>query len=164
MLASSVRESPWSDLWFTSSEARFTSSFSPSWPTVIPSAKARVSSPFGPFTFTVFPSMAIVTPFGTGIGSFRIRDMALLSLPDEGEELAARARLTGLAIRHHALRRAEDGDAQAVANARNLGGADVFPETGRRHALQLADDRLAAGVLEAHAQQLAALVAFDGRE
>src|SRR3954466_6420870 len=101
MFASSVRDRPWRALWFSSSEARLTCSTSPSWPTEMPCANRRVSSPFGPFTFTVLPSIAIETPFGTGIGSLPIRDIVwILLLPDEGEELATRAGLPRLRVGH----------------------------------------------------------------
>src|SRR4051794_10914695 len=130
----------------------------------MPLANARVSSPFGPLTLTVLPSMAIVTPFGIGTGSFPIRDIGGISLPDEGEQLAAGARLARFLVGHHALGGAEDRDAEAVADARDLGGADVLAQAGRRDALQLADDRLAARVLETDAQQLPAFLALERGE
>src|SRR5258708_2815029 len=99
---------------------------------VMPLANERVSSPFGPFTFTVLPVIATVTPFGTAIGNFPIRDMLVISLPDEGEELAARTGLPRLAVGHEALRRAEDRDPQPVADARDLPGADVLAQARRR--------------------------------
>ena len=72
-----------------------------------------------------------------GDRAFPIRDMCVASLPDEGEELAAGARLTRLTVGHQPLRRAQDRDAEAVAHARDLGDADVLAQAGRRHALQL---------------------------
>src|SRR6266480_4703947 len=127
-------------------------------------ATMRVSSPFGPFTRTVLPSTATVTPLGTLIGSFPIRDIVCSSLPDDGDQLAAGACLTSLAVGHHPLRGAEDGEPESVADARNLVDADVAAQPWRRHALQRADHRLpGARVLEPHAQQMLAVVGVDRR-
>src|SRR4051794_17982976 len=82
-------------------------------------------------------------------------------LPHDCDELAAGPRLSRLAIGHETLGRAEDRHAEPVANARDVRGADVLPETRRRHALELANDRLAAGVLEPDAQHAFALVGLE---
>src|SRR5258708_1843529 len=123
----------------------------------------RVSSPFGPFTVTVLPSLSvIVTPLGTAIGAFPIRDMCL-SLPDEGEELAARARLTRLTVGHQALRRGENRDPEAVAYAWHLGDTDVLAQARCGNALERADDRLSArGILEPHVQHGLPILGLDG--
>src|SRR4051812_32181024 len=105
------------------------------------------SSPLGPFTFTTLPSTVSVTPAGTVMGSFPIRDIFDL-LPDDGDELAAGARLPRFTVGHQALVGAEDRQAEAIANPRNIRRAHVLAEPGGRHALQLADHRLATRVLE----------------
>src|SRR5439155_21226848 len=113
----------------------------------MPFGNVRASAPFGPWTLTVFPSTVTVTPAGMATGSLPIRDI-VPPLPDEGDELATGARLPRLAVCHQAFRRAEDRDAEPVPHARNLGRADVAAKTGRRHALQLANARLADGLPE----------------
>src|SRR5215467_11937767 len=128
----------------------------------MPAGTRCVSSPLGPLTFTVLPSTATVTPLGIATGSFPIRDMRVL-LPHHGDELAAGARLPRLTVGHQALVRAEDRQAKPVAHARDLGGTDVAAQAGRRHALQLANDGLAAGVLEPDAQHLPSFVGLERR-
>src|SRR5688572_4743658 len=124
MFATSVRERPCSALSPGRSDGRETMTLAPSIFTDICECSVRLSSPFGPFTCTVLPSILTVTPAGTATGSFPIRDM-VGSLPDEGEEFAAGALRARLAVGHQALRRAEDRHAEAVADARDLGGADI---------------------------------------
>src|SRR3954452_16054647 len=128
----------------------------------MPSGTRCVNSPRGPLTFTMLLSTVTVTPLGIVTGILPIRDMASL-LPDDGDELAAGARLSRLAVGHQALVGAHDREAKAVANARDLADGDVFPKAGGRHALELADNGLAAGVLEPHAQHGPALVGLQGR-
>src|SRR5438105_2558373 len=95
------------------------------------------------------------------MGSFPIRDI-VSSLPDDGDQLAAGTCLTRLTIGHHSLRRAEDGQAKSIADARNLIHADVAAQSRRRYSLERADHRLPrAGILEPHAQQMLAIVAID---
>src|SRR5215831_6953761 len=160
MLWMSDRVSPCSDLWFVSSDARFTLSAASVFSTVMPDGSRCASSPLGPLTFTVLPSTATVTPLGIATGSFPIRDMRIL-LPHHGDELAAGARLPRLTVGHQALVRAQDSQPKPVADARDLARADVASQPRRRDALQLADDGLAAGVLEAHAQHLPSFVGLE---
>src|SRR5438045_8791893 len=103
MFAISERVRPCSDLWFVSSEARFTLSVLSPCSTLMPSGTLCASSPLGPLTFTVFPSTVTVTPAGMETGIFPIRDMVVVSLPDDGHELAAGACLSRCPVRHHAL-------------------------------------------------------------
>src|SRR5437764_1330293 len=93
----SVLVRPWSALWLGSSDGRDTLIVSSSTATAISAAILRVSSPFGPLTFTVWSSTDTVTPFGIPIGNFPIRDICS-SLPDDGDQLAAGACLTSLAV------------------------------------------------------------------
>src|SRR3569833_1854778 len=162
MFAINERERPCSDLWFVSSDSRLMFSVL-SWRSIVmPPGSVCDSSPFGPFTFTVLPSTVTVTPDGTVMGSLPIRDM-ICSLPDEGDELAAGARLTRFTVGHQALVGVVNREAEAGAHARDLGRADVLAKARRRHALQLTDHRLAAGVLEADAEDLLALFGLERR-
>src|SRR5690606_31528615 len=136
MLATSVRDRPCSDLCNVSSDGRDTVIVLPSIATLISWWITRLSSPFGPFADTLLPSILTVTPAGTVIGSFPIRDI-VGSLPDEGQQLTAGALRARLAVRHQALRGGQDGHAESVAHARNLAGANVLTKSRRRHAAQL---------------------------
>src|SRR3982750_541027 len=166
MLATRVRERPWSALWRGSSDGRETVTSSFASATVMSAGSVRDSSPRGPFTFTVLPSTETVTPLVTGTGFFPIRDIVVgPGLVDDGQELAAGPRLARLAVRHDPLRGAQDRHPEPVAYARDLGDADVLAQPGGRHALQVADDRLATlRVLEDDAQQGAPFLALDRPE
>src|SRR5678815_5937805 len=107
MFAISERVRPWSDRLTVSSDARWTLSTVSARSTVMPLGSLCDNSPLGPFTFTVLPSTVTVTPVGTGMGSFPIRDMVASPLPDHSHELAAGARLPRLAIGHQALVRTD---------------------------------------------------------
>src|SRR5687767_6669301 len=162
MLASSVRDKPCSALCLVSSLGRFTVMVPLSCEMSISAGMSRESSPLGPFTVTRLPSTVIVTPEGTVIGFFPMRDIIRVPLPDEREYLAAGARLARLAVRHQTLRRAQDRHAQAIADARDLRDSDVLAETGCRDALHLADDGLPAlRVLEYDAKRLAAALLLE---
>src|SRR5213082_128139 len=106
MLNTSDRVRPCNALCAVSSEARFTLSVLSFFSTVMPAGRRCISSPLGPFTFTVFPSTVTATPFGTATGSLPIRDIANAPLPDDGDELAAGARLARFTVRHQAFGRA----------------------------------------------------------
>src|SRR5690349_22254788 len=99
MLATSVRVRPCNDLWSFSSDGRVTTILSPSTAIVMATWNVFFSSPLGPLTLTEFPLAETVTPFGTGTGTFPIRDI-VISLPDQREELAAGARLARLTVGH----------------------------------------------------------------
>src|SRR5262249_37319148 len=143
MLAMSDLVRPCNALWFVSSDARATLIVVSVLLTLIPFGSLCVNSPFGPLTLTDCSSTVTVTPEGIGTGSFPIRDMDAPPLPDAGDELAAGARLPRLTVGHQALVGAQNREAQAVADARNLRDADVLAKAGRRDALQLANHRLA---------------------
>src|SRR5262245_16309569 len=69
--------------------------------------------PLGPLTVTVAGVIDTCTPLGISTGFLPIRDMAS---PDLAQDFAAHAALARLAVGHHALRRREDRDAEAVAD------------------------------------------------
>src|SRR5690348_17455780 len=96
------------------------------------------SSPLGPFTRTFFPSTFAVTPFGRGTGFLPIRDI-LLSSEHPAEHFAAHVLLARGAVRHHALRRGDDGHAEALAVRPQLLGAGIHAPARRGHPLQLAN-------------------------
>src|SRR5687768_9811355 len=165
MLAMRVRESPCSALCFGSSLGRFTVTVPLSWEISMSAGMARESSPFGPFTVMRLPSRVIVTPEGTEIGFFPIRDIDVFPLPDEGEDFAARARLTRLPVRHQTLRRAQDRHAEAVADTRDLRDADVLAKAGRGDTLQLANHRLTTlRVLQHDAERPASVLFLERAE
>src|SRR3954453_19288015 len=95
---------------------------------------------------------------------FSVARRARAARPPSRSGARARPALASLAIGHEALRRAEDRDPQSIANARDLRRGDVLAKPGRRNALQLAEYRLDAGVLGAHAQQLPPFLALEGGE
>src|SRR5437867_6677064 len=95
---------------------------SPSFSIDRPSPKERVSVPSGPLT-VISPWPRVTSTFGgSGIGNLPIRDIfaALPLSGDDAEHFAADAGGARLAVRHHALRRRDDGDAEPVHHARNV--------------------------------------------
>src|SRR5271170_2584087 len=106
------------------------------------------SSPFGPFTFTVRPSSVAVTPFGSGIILFPIRDIACVPLEHLTEDFAADILFAGGTVRHHALRRRDDGKAQSAAVRLQFDHRGVYAPTRRRNPLQIADDGAAFMIFE----------------
>src|SRR5439155_20367272 len=86
--------------------------------------------------------------------------------PDLAEDFTADALVARLAVGHHALRRGQDGDAQAVADLGHLLGRDVVTLAGTRHAAH-AGDRAACADAAAFVAKLelehALLVVFRGR-
>src|SRR5688572_6046927 len=82
-------------------------------------------------------------------------------LADRAEQLAADVLLAGLAVAHHALARADHGDAHAVEHLGELFDLVIDAATGLAEALDLVDDLLARHrVLELHAE-LALLAVVD---
>src|SRR5439155_17308997 len=152
MFATSVRVSPCNALCRDSSDGRFTTTVPSSSASAMSSCRVREISPFGPFTVILCPSSCAVTPLGNATGFLPIRDIARL-LPHYREHFAAHPGGARFAVGHEALRRAEDRHAQAVLDARDLARLDVAPEPGRRHALQLPNDRGIVVILQVQPQQ-----------
>src|SRR5690606_78473 len=111
--------------------------------------KARV--PLGPFTSTVWPEMLALTPAGTGTGFLPIRDIDPSS-EHGAEHFAADIGGPSSCIRHHALRRRDDGDPEALADRRDVLDAGIDAAPRLRDALDLADHRRAFEVLQADFQ------------
>src|SRR5579863_7335180 len=107
----------------------------------MPGGRAVSSLPLGPCTATVLPSILIVTPLGSAIGFFPIRDINSLfsSLPNLAQQLAAQTLFAGLATGHNAFRRGQNVDAHATEHARNLCAAHIDAATRPRHALDVRD-------------------------
>src|SRR2546423_1573479 len=128
MLATSVRVRPCSALCCASSDGRFTTTDPSSSARAMSSCSERLISPLGPFTVILCPSICAVTPAGSATGFLPIRDI-WRSLPDDREHFAAHAGGAGFAVRHEALRRAENRHAEAVLDARNLARLHVAAQS-----------------------------------
>src|SRR3546814_2743884 len=84
------------------------------------STNGMLSVPLGPFTDSVRSAIEAVTPDRTEIGFFPIRDMGAGSLEYFCQHLAADVLGPRFGVGQNALWRRDDGDAQAIANARKL--------------------------------------------
>src|SRR6478736_1325933 len=152
MLLTRVRVRPWSCLCIFCSVGRVTTSVPSSRLTVMSGCSARLSEPFGPLTVRLRPSMVTSTPDGTVMGRRPIRDMSF-RLPDEREDFAAQLRLTRLLAGHDPLARADDDDAQAAEDSRDIRLARIDAQAGLADPLEAGDDRdLPVDVLEGDAQ------------
>src|SRR5262245_28068263 len=140
MFATSVRVRPWRARSSPRSVGRFTS-ITPSSCVISMRTGTRCSSaPRGPLTLTTPPGeTSTVTPLGTSIG---LRPIRLMSLPDEGEHLAADAALRGLAARDDAGRGGQDRGAEPAEHARQAVLARVDAAAGLRHPLQVGEHAL----------------------
>src|SRR5262249_555259 len=120
-------------------------------------------APFGPFIFTVWPSTLAVTPDGMATAFLPIRDMVVPFASEHREQdLAADIAVPPRVIRHHALRRRHDGDAEAVVDARQVARRRVDAPAGLRHAGDLADHRRAVEILELDLDLAAPIAVRDG--
>src|SRR3990172_3218511 len=116
--------------------------------------RAMTTVPFGPLTVTVEPSMVTSTPLGTGMGRRPIRDIA--ALPDVRQDFAAELGLASLRAGHDPLAGADDDDAEAPENSRDVGLAGIHAQPGLADALQPGYDRhLAVDVAQRHLDDLA---------
>src|SRR5690348_3637992 len=117
--------------------------------TVTSSGSTTCSWPLGPLTLTVCPSTFAVTPDGIGTGFLPIRDMAFpcsRALEHRAEDFAADILVARIVVRHHAFRRGEDRDAEAVVDARQRLHRRVDATAWLRHAFDLADHRRAVEI------------------
>src|SRR5437660_12583283 len=111
MLATSVRDSPWSWRDRRESFGRSTRIWPCSTSTFISRSSFCCTLPFGPSTTTTPGCAFTFTLSGTLMASLPMRDM-LASLPDRGDQLAAQVLLARLAIHQDPLRGGEHGDAE----------------------------------------------------
>src|SRR5262245_35870440 len=128
--------------------------------TVTPSPSLSVSAPLAPFTVTASAATVAATPCGSLTGSFAILDM----FPSSGHDAEHFAALPGaarLAVRHDALRRRHDRDAEPAQHLRQRVLAAVGAEPRARHALEALDHRLAGVVLQRDDERLARAVLAD---
>src|SRR5258708_3981198 len=72
----------------------------------------------------------------------------LVTSEHAAEDVAGDIGGPGLVIRHHAARRRQDGDAQPVIDARQVGDLGIDAPARLRHAGDLADHRLAVDIFE----------------
>src|SRR6476661_3612950 len=152
MLLTSVRVRPWSCLWVFCSVGRVTTIEPSSRLTVMSGWSSRESWPLGPLIVTVRPSIVTSTPAGMAMGRRPIRDIVSV-LPDEREDFAAELGLVGLRAGHDPLARADDDDAEAAEDPRDVGLAGVDPEAGLADPLEARHHRhLAVDVLEGEPQ------------
>src|SRR3989337_1983415 len=134
MLLTSVRVSPCSCLCIFCSLGRAMTTVPSSRLTSMSGWSVRKSVPFGPLTVTVEPSMVTSTPLGTGMGRRPIRDIA--GLPDVRQDFAAELGLASLRAGHDPLAGADDDDAEAPEDARDVGLAGIHAQPGLADALQ----------------------------
>src|SRR5215207_1494651 len=140
MLATSARIVP--DIASASAESSAASnvSLAPSFLTATSGLTGRDSVPSEPLTLIVSAPAVTSTPCGTSIGNCPTRDMALFLLRHVAEHFAADAGLARLAVGHDALRRGDDGHAEAVHHVRDVVAALVDAQARTAHALDVLDD------------------------
>src|SRR6185312_1255929 len=85
----------------------------------------------------------------------------LAQLRHDAQDFAAHARGARRAVGHHAARRRDDRDAEAVHDARNVVLALVDAKTGLAHALDLLDHRTAGVVAQRDLEHRLLLFAAD---
>src|SRR5262249_49633899 len=145
-LATSARVRPCRARSLRSSPERAKVTLWPSTLHVIPSGSACLRATF-PFSIdTVFPAVLTLTPLGSGIGCFPMRDTATPS-PDRADDFAADAALARLPPGHQPLRRRHDGQPQAAHHRRDRVMPAVDTLAGLAHALQPGDERRPLGVV-----------------
>src|SRR5262245_12204573 len=100
--------------------------------TLICDGSSSVSAALAPLTVTVLPATLSATPFGRLSGCLAPRDMwvlfSLFALRHDAEDFAADAGRARLLVRQHALRRGQDGDAQAAEHLRHFGAVLVHAQ------------------------------------
>src|SRR3954470_20498273 len=143
--------------------------------------------PFGPCTATVLPSTLKVTPLGSAIGFFPIRDIkqllafsllaqlscerralssllliahgSMLFLPNLAQHFATDALLARLASGHNSTRRGQNVDSQPAQHTWDLGTADIHPASRPRHAFHVRNRGIIiVVVLQINANHLVAFV------
>src|SRR5687768_7840435 len=131
----------------------FTMTLSPSRETATSLSTGMLSSPSLPLARTRPPSIFTSTPAGTVTGFFPIRDMALPSPSRRvsihpADDFAADVLVARDRVRHDALRRRNDGDAEPAMRACQLLDARIDAPARRRDALDLPNRRLALVIAE----------------
>src|SRR3954451_3165919 len=151
MLLTSVLVRPWSCLWVFCSVGRLSTSWPSSRLTAMSGWRSRLSVPRGPVTVTRRPSIVTSTVDGTATGRRPIRDIS--RLPDERQDFAAELGPLGLRAGHDPLAGADDDDAEAAEDPRDVRLAGIDPETGLADPLEAGHDGdLAVDVLQGEAK------------
>ena len=159
MLLTRVRVSPWRLLWSLFSVGRVTTISSPSCATPMRGGSSRVSVPLGPFTVTTPPVERDVDAGGDGDGETAdtghrgYQTYARISPPSSA--------LLGLGAGHDPARGADDDDAEAAQDPRDVGLARVHAQARLADPLEARDDRhLAVDVLHPQPEELGGAVAL----
>src|SRR5436190_9821127 len=152
-LATRLRARPWYLPSSESSDTHFATSVPSACSNLMPAGNACFNLPFGPCTSTASGCTLMVTPFGTVMGFFPIRDM-FFRLPDIAEHFAADARLDRFAAGHHAARGGQDAGAESGQHLRHIGAPEIDAAAGTADPLDAGDQPLAVrAVLEEQAQR-----------
>src|SRR6185369_15281560 len=147
-----------------SSAVRSARSSSPSTLKLIPLGIGVFNVPFGPFTSSSRSWTVTVTPFGTAITFFPIRDISLFPISDFrlpifqsaignwqliylGQQFATDILAACCLTAHQSSRRRDDVDAVAAEHLGNLTRADIHAPSRCRDTLQVRDRRRTARVV-----------------
>src|SRR5437763_8807377 len=109
-----------------------------------------VRVPLGPWTERIWPSVVAVTPVGSATGTFPMR----LILEYLRQHLAADILLARFRVGQNALGRRDDGDAEAIAHARQLLASRIDPAARLRDSREMLDGGAALEIFEFDAQAL----------
>src|SRR5688572_116558 len=159
-----LRARPWNLLSSGSSEFFFVTMVPSSTAATMPGGSACFICPLGPFTSTPLASALMVTPLGTVIGFFPIRDIAVL--PNVAEDFAADAGLLRGPARHHATGRRQDRYAESAEHRRHFVAARIHAPAGTANALDARNGLLAGGAVlqeQSHLLTRGLAGAFAGR-
>src|SRR5690606_30488757 len=117
-------------------------------------SSGRLMVPLPPLMDTASALMVAVTPCGRGTGCLATRDMEVSACSvgsgDDAQHFAAVTGGTRLLVRHHALGRGDDGDAQPAQHRRQLVLALVDTQARPADTLQAVDHRAALVILQLH--------------
>src|SRR5262249_48608905 len=122
------------------------------------------SVPLGPLMLMLWPWILAATPLGTTTAFLPIRDMFVPPLPGSehrAEQFAADICVAGVVVGHDALRRRQDGDAEAVVDARQVADRHVDAAAGLRYPVDFADHRLAVEILQLDLKLAASIGMID---
>src|SRR6478609_8969211 len=90
--------------------------------------------------------------------------VVLLLLPDGADEFTAKLLATGVLVFHQTFGSGNDGDAEAVEDAGQLGVAGIDAATGRGRALDAGENRGAVDILHGDDDGLVAALVAAGRD
>src|SRR5262249_48021837 len=102
--------------------------------------------------------MLALTPAGMGTGFFPTRDIS----KHRAEDFAADILVARVVVRHYALRRRDDGNAQPIVHARQRFHRSIDASSRLGDSRNLADHRLAVEIFELDLQLLASIGVLHG--